>query len=346
MTRLLAELSGPAVASRLTAGSIVVLPTGAIEHHGPHLPLVTDALIAEEVATAAVASAAATGLDVWQLPTLVYTKSDEHHWAPGTMWLGTEALLATLVDLGRSIAATPARTLVFLNGHGGNTALLQVANRELRRRFGLRTFSMAAGVQHAGRGVDGEPDESGLGIHAGYSETSVVLHLRPDLVDLSLAERNVPEHLAAPGRIGFNGAPVSFGWLSDDFGPSGVIGDPTGSTADAGRRFFDDGVASAVESLREIAAFSFTAPAATGSASGSPASGRPASGGPASGRPASGGPAPDGRASGGPAGAGAAGVEPGSADVDESLTGTGKGTGVGMGTDSDSERATASEVRS
>ena len=255
-SRKLAELAGTAVSERLTEESIVVLPTGAIEHHGPHLPLATDALVAEAVATAAVERAAASGLDVWQLPTLTYTKSDEHHWAPGTMWLRAETMLATLVDLGSAVAATPARKLVFLNGHGGNTALLQVANRELRRRFGLSTFSMPAGVQSAGTGLAGEPDELGFGIHAGYSETSVVLHLRPDLVDLSLAERNVPEHLAEFRHIGFNGKPVAFGWLSDDFGPSGVIGDPTGATAEAGARMFARGVDFAVECLTEIAAFS------------------------------------------------------------------------------------------
>ena len=257
-SRRLVELSGPAVASTLTADSIVVVPTGAIEHHGPHLPLNTDALLAETLATAAVDRAAASGLDVWIMPTLSYTKSDEHHWAPGTVWLNFETLMATLVDIGRSIATTPAKKLVFMNGHGGNTALLMVANRELRRRFGLSTFSMPAGIQRA----DDTPgaDEHGLGIHAGHGETSLVLHVRPDLVDMSLAERNVPEHIAAMEYIGFNGTPVSFGWMSDDFGPSGVIGDPTGATAEAGAALFEESVTRSVAALTEIVAFRHAAP--------------------------------------------------------------------------------------
>ena len=254
-THRLAELSGPAVAATLTAESVVVLPTGAIEHHGAHLPLVTDALIAESVAEAAVVRGRELGLDLWLLPTLTYTKSDEHAWAPGTHWLSAETLWATLVDLGRSVATTPARRLVFVNGHGGNTALLAVANRELRRRFGLATFSMPAGYVRAGTGTGGEPDELGLGIHAGFGETSLVLHLRPDLVDLSLGERNVPEQFAALQHIGFNGYPVSFGWVSDDFGPSGVIGDPTGSTTAKGAEFFAESVDRAVGAFAEIAAF-------------------------------------------------------------------------------------------
>lgn len=254
-TYRLAELSGPAVGQRLSAGSVVVLPTGAVEHHGPHLPLITDALIAERVAQAAVEQARADGADVWLLPTLTYTKSDEHAWAPGTMWLSAQSLWSTLVDLGRSVAGTGARKLVFVNGHGGNTALLGVAVRELRRQFGLATFSMAAGMVRAGTGQEGEPDELGMGIHAGYGETSLVLHLRPDLVDLGLAERNVPEQLAKLEYIGFNGYPVSFGWTSDDFGPSGVIGDPTGANAAAGERMFTASVARVVGALGEITAF-------------------------------------------------------------------------------------------
>ena len=253
--RKLVELAGSAVASTLTADSVIVIPTGAIEHHGPHLPLVTDALLAEALAEAALDRGVADGLDLWLLPTLTYTKSDEHHWAPGTMWLSYDTLMSTLVDLGRSVAATPARRLVFMNGHGGNSALLQVANRELRRRFGLVTFSMPAGIQTAGTGGAGGADELGQGIHAGHGETSLVLHLRPDLVDLSLAERHVPEQLAELDYIGINGKPVSFGWLSDDFGPTGVIGDPTGATAEAGRAIFDASVAGSVAALHEIATF-------------------------------------------------------------------------------------------
>lgn len=260
MTRRLADLPGSRIAGALSERSLLVLPVGSIEHHGPHLPLRTDALIAESVAAAAVERAARQGLDAWLLPTLSVSKSDEHAWAPGTLWLTAETLLATLVDLGRSVAATPARKLVLLNGHGGNVALLQVANRELRRRFGLQPFTMPAGIQQAGRGTEGEPDELGFGIHAGFAETSIVLHLAPELVDESAFTRNVPEHLAAFSLLGFNGRPVTFGWLSDDFGPTGVIGDPTGANPAAGERLVAGAVEFAVAALGEIDRYSPTAP--------------------------------------------------------------------------------------
>lgn len=252
-TRELAELSGPAAASALTADSIIVLPTGAIEHHGPHLPLATDLIVADLLSSKVVDAAAATGLDVWRLAPLAYTKSNEHHWAIGTMWIGWDTLMRTLMDIGESVAATPARTLVFYNGHGGNTALLMVALREIRIAHGLRTFLMNAGVP-AGDGENG-PDERGFGIHGGHSETSMVMALRPELVDLSLAERWVPDQIAGFEHIKFNGGAVSFGWASDDFGPSGVIGDPTGSTADWGTELVQRSIIKGIAELAEIARF-------------------------------------------------------------------------------------------
>jgi creatinine amidohydrolase len=263
VSRLLAEQSGPATTRLLSPASILVLPVGAIEHHGPHLPLMTDYLIADSVANASVERAASEGQDVWILPTIAYTKSDEHHWAPGTMWISWDTLMQTVVELGNSIAATPARKLVFFNGHGGNLALLQVACRELRRRFGLQTFLMGATVPS---GAHDGPEEFGLGIHAGHAETSLVLHLRPDLVDLSVAERSVPEHLAGYEHIGFKKR-VTFGWLSNDFATNGTLGDPTGATAAYGAELFEASVADAVAALAEVARFDAAGPAdATGAA--------------------------------------------------------------------------------
>ncbi|WP_460774643.1 creatininase family protein [Microbacterium sp. GXF7504] len=256
-TRQWADLSGTALTEALTERSLAVIPIGALEHHGPHLPLRTDALVAEAVATAAVDRAAASGIDAWVLPTVVYTKSDEHHWAPGTVWLEGTTLLEQLVEIGRSISMTPARTVVFVNGHGGNVMLLGWVNRELRRRFGLRSFSMPASVGGAGDGLDGRPDELGQGIHAGYAETSVVMHLAPHLVSPDLPPRNVPERIAGMRHIGFNAKPVMFGWTSDDFGPTGVIGDPTGASAEAGAVLFERAVAFVTEALAEIDGFEF-----------------------------------------------------------------------------------------
>ncbi|MFT4136836.1 creatininase family protein [Microbacterium sp.] len=249
------HLSGPELSRTLTAESILVLPLGAIEHHGAHLPLATDAILAERLAERVVSAAAGDGHDVWLLPTLSYTKSDEHAWAPGTMTLSPATLQAVLVDLGRSIARTPARTVLCYNGHGGNVAPLGIALRELRRRFGLRTF--AETVQLAsGDGVTA-PDERGFGIHGGHEETSLLLHLAPELVSMPAAVRSVPDGPAGFSRIGLAGAPVQFGWLSDDFGTGGVLGDPTAASAEVGERIADRLVEGGRRTIAEIARWPF-----------------------------------------------------------------------------------------
>ena len=120
--RYFPDLTGPQVTQLLTDRSILVQPLGAIEQHGPHLPLSTDSVVATAVAEAAV-ERVGDDLDVWLLPTLEYTKSNEHAWSPGTVWLSANTLLSVLDDLGRCVATTPVKRLVFLNGHGGNSEI-------------------------------------------------------------------------------------------------------------------------------------------------------------------------------------------------------------------------------
>lgn len=252
--RHFADLRGPEISSRLTPRSILVQPLGAIEQHGPHLPLSTDSVIARAVAEAAVARCG-EALDVWLLPALDYTKSNEHAWSPGTVWLSATTLLAVLDDLGRCLATTPARKLVFLNGHGGNSALVNVANRELRLRHGLMTFLAHPGVP-VDQGGSAPAGELGMGVHGGEEETSIMLHLAPQLVDMASAVRRVPEGLAGNRHVRFGGR-VSFGWLSNDFFADGVIGDPTGATAARGAELFEGSVSALCEALAEIADFEF-----------------------------------------------------------------------------------------
>jgi len=255
--RRFADLTGPQLAERFTDRTVLVQPLGAIEQHGPHLPLSTDSVIATAVAEAAVATVG-DELDVWLLPTLEYTKSNEHAWSAGTVWLSATTLLAVLDDLGRCIATTAAQRLVFLNGHGGNSALLNVANRELRLHHGLMTFTTHPGVP-PDQGGSSPPGELGMGVHGGTDETSLMLHLAPHLVDIGAAQRRVPEALAENRYVRFGG-PVSFGWMSNDFFADGYIGDPTAATAEVGKHLFEASVHGFCEALREIAAFNFGRP--------------------------------------------------------------------------------------
>lgn len=254
MSRRYEDLTGPDIAERVRPDSILLLPIGAVEQHGPHLPLAVDHVIAHETATAVV-DTCGDELDVWQLPTLSISKSNEHAWSPGTLWYSAETMMAILRDLGRGLASTGAERLVLLNGHGGNTTLLNTALRELRLQYGFKTFLVHPSVPPAYGGTS-TADELGMGIHGGRNETAVFMHLRPELVDLSKAERKVPETLTENRFVKFGGA-VMFGWLSNDFDPEGYIGDPTGATADLGKELFEANVAHLAEQLAEIKTFDF-----------------------------------------------------------------------------------------
>jgi creatinine amidohydrolase len=253
-SRLLGDLSALQLSAELTKDSIIVLPLGAIEQHGPHLPLNTDFVVADAVSSAAVEKFGEE-TNAWLLPTLPFTKSNEHAWAAGTMWLSATTMMAVIDDIGRCVASTPAKKLMFINGHGGNSALTAMMNRELRLKYGLQTF-LAHPHMPADQGGSSAESELGMGVHGGVDETSVMLHLRPDLVDMSLAVRRVPEGLAKNEQVKFGGR-VAFGWLSNDFFPEGHIGDPTGASADLGARMFSGAVESLGTAMKEISRFDF-----------------------------------------------------------------------------------------
>lgn len=253
-SRELAALRAPELPTALTKNSIIVLPLGAIEQHGPHLPLNTDFVVADEVSKAAI-DKVGIETEAWILPTLPFTKSNEHAWSAGTMWLSATTLMAVLDDIARSIASTPARKVLFVNGHGGNSALTAMMNREIRLKWGLQTF-LAHPHMPADQGGPSSTSELGMGVHGGMDETSVMLHLRPELVDMSKAVRRVPEKLAENEHVRFGGR-VAFGWLSNDFYSDGHIGDPTGANADIGRVMFASAVDSLCGAMHEISRFDF-----------------------------------------------------------------------------------------
>jgi creatinine amidohydrolase len=171
------------------------------------------------------------------------------------MWLSATTMMAVIDDIGRCVASTPAKKIMFINGHGGNSALMAMMNRELRLKYGLQTF-LAHPHMPADQGGSSAESELGMGVHGGVDETSVMLHLRPDLVDMSLAVRRVPEGLAKNEQVKFGGR-VAFGWLSNDFFPEGHIGDPTGASADIGARMFSGAVESLGVAMKEISRFDF-----------------------------------------------------------------------------------------
>src|SRR5471030_1099058 len=141
-SRSIGELTSPEIAKRLNASSILCLPLGSIEQHGPHLPLNTDVVLAEEF-TRRIIARWGEALDLWQLPALAISLAREHEWAPGTMSLSIQGMTAFMRDLGREIArALPVRNLVIINGHGGNRGILEALTQDLRADFGLNVCAL------------------------------------------------------------------------------------------------------------------------------------------------------------------------------------------------------------
>jgi creatinine amidohydrolase len=222
-----------------TSGWIAVLPVAAIEQHGPHLPVATDTLI-NEGNIAAMLAKLPPGLPVTVLPTQAIGKSNEHIHSPGTLTLSYDTLARVLIEIGDSVARAGVRKLVLANSHGGNIAVLDIVARELRVKHGM--LCVVASWSRLGQpeGVYSAWEQA-YGIHGGDMETSVVLALRPDLVKMdkarkfhSLQERLVQGHsqLRAHGT-------AAFGWIAQDLGPHGTVGDASIATAEKGQQSID-----------------------------------------------------------------------------------------------------------
>ena len=229
--RGLHQLSGPAAqAAARKAGSTVVVPWGSLEQHGPHLPVGTDALFAEHVLDQVVAALPAQ-LPIWCLPVQSLGFAPEHSGLALSFSLTAETLLAQVKTLADPLAAAGFQRLVLFNAHGGQISLLDAAAREVHRHhpdLGIMAWFLwdMEGVME----VIPEPERS-QGLHAGLAETSLMLHLAPELVDLPLMVANNPP-APPPGLSLEQQRPTA--WLTAALGSSGVIGDPSGASGALG----------------------------------------------------------------------------------------------------------------
>jgi creatinine amidohydrolase len=242
-----------------TSGWIALLPVAAIEQHGPHLPVATDLTIAEGNLAAMLAKLPA-GLPVVVLPTQAVGKSNEHIHSPGTLTLSYETLARVIIEIGESVRRAGVRKLVLANSHGGNIAVLDVVARELRVRHGM--LVVVASWSRLGQppGLYGEWEQA-YGIHGGDMETSVMRALTPDLVKMdkarkfhSLQERLVQSHT----HLRAHGA-AAFGWIAQDLGPDGTVGDASIATAEKGRITIDVVTDKMIELLQDVHAFDLAA---------------------------------------------------------------------------------------
>jgi creatinine amidohydrolase len=229
--------------------TLLILPTAAIEQHGHHLPLATDTLINNLLLGKSLEKLPAEAC-IYALPPICYGKSNEHIGFPGTLSVSASTFMAVLRDLGASIASAGFKKLVLYNTHGGNSSLIDVMARDLRAEFNLRVFCLYGSAGAPFTGVSKQ--EKTYGFHAGEIETSLLLAATPQLVDTTAYTTNYIANIDHPELLLPENASATFAWLTRDIAPSGVMGDPTPSTAQRGQLWIEEAttkIAAALEAM-------------------------------------------------------------------------------------------------
>jgi len=247
-SRAIGDLTFQDIGALLRADSVLCLPMGSMEQHGPHLPLNTDTVLAEAL-TRRIVARWGEAYDLWRLPAVALGLSREHAWAPGTLSLSVGGMAAYLHELVREIArALPARHLLVVNGHGGNRGMLEAIGRELQDNFGLALCTL-----HLGPIISPVPEAGLPEIHAGKDETSVMLALAPELVRRDRIGGAARDRDADVRALILDPA-ASWPWSSDDprLADAGVIGDVAAASAEHGRMLVERVIETAGVVLRRL----------------------------------------------------------------------------------------------
>jgi creatinine amidohydrolase len=242
------------LAASSTDDVVAVLPVAAIEQHGPHLPTSVDTTLVNGVIAAAVPHLATTR--TLFLPTQQIGKSNEHLRFPGTLTLKAETLIAVWTEIGECVHRAGIKKLLLFNAHGGQLSVMDIVARDLRSKFDMLVFSSHWFTLPLGDEINAlfPPEEHRFGIHAGDMETSMMLHLTPQTVDMSQAKnfKSTSQDRAAKYPILGNGITAKMGWQTQDYNPQGACGNASIASAEKGKTLVEAAGKQLAALLQEI----------------------------------------------------------------------------------------------
>lgn len=211
----------------------VIIATGAIEQHGPHLPVAVDSLLAQIWLHRALPKLPAD-VSCYVAPPVTVGKSNEHTGFPGTLFVSKDSLRLLLISIARQVHAWGFRQIAILNTHGGNTAVINYTLREITTILGLRCGTLSP---HIDLGLP--PQETNFGYHANTAETAWLLAGAPQYVDMTVAACEYAGRIEDPGELRPERAPATMAWITSDLSKSGIMGDALAATAADGELWLD-----------------------------------------------------------------------------------------------------------
>jgi creatinine amidohydrolase len=237
-SRFWADLTTRDFAQLDPARAVAVMPLGATEQHGPHLPLAVDQALVDGVVAASLPHLPAD-LPVLFLPTQQVGYSPEHSRFCGTLTLSAPTVIAVWTEIAECVALAGLKKLLLLNSHGGQVSLMDIVARELRTHYDLIVYSCSWWNLPLGDAVNGlfSDEEHRFGVHAGEIETSMMLALRPQSVHMGQARDFKSSSQARAGAYPIlgNGSSAKLGWHMQDNNADGAAGNAAAATPEKGR---------------------------------------------------------------------------------------------------------------
>lgn len=249
------QIDWPQIADGDPQNWIAVLPLGATEQHGHHLPLGTDNFIAQAFLQR-VRDVLPKKSPAIFLPLQPVGLSVEHTAFPGTLTMPSDVALKSWRAIGDSVARAGVKKLVIVTSHGGNSSAMDVVAVDLRQAHGMLCVTTSWQRLGQPQGLF-DDDEWRHGIHAGAAETSIMLAFRPDLVRRKKVRDNpsLTSKLEKKNKLLRMNRPAALAWAAQDLNASGAMGDATKASAEKGKALIDFGARQFVALIDEMAAF-------------------------------------------------------------------------------------------